>query len=87
MYPDSDLIVYSLYVISRAERQGGTCNKLISMPFEIFSVFVRLWWVFLCFFQKHVILQITHIDINSTCEGFHVTEECMRAVFLFPYPA
>ena len=80
MYPDKDLIVYSLYVISRPERQGG--SKFISMPFEILSDICMA----LVLFKKHVILQLTHIDINCTCEDFHVTDECMTAVFLFPYP-
>ena len=49
----------------------------MSMPFEIFSVFVR----FLVLFQEHVILLLIDIYINSTCEGFHVLNECLKAVF------
>ena len=31
--------------------------------------------------------RVIHIYINSTCEGFHVTDEHLRAIFLFTYPA
>ena len=37
-------------------------------------------------FQKHVILQLIHIYINNTCEDFHVTDECLRVVFVFSNP-
>ena len=42
-------------------KQGG--SKLLFMSFEIVSLCVRLWY----FFQKHVVLQLIHIYINSTC--------------------
>ena len=43
------------------EKQGG--GKLMSMPFEIVIICVWLW----DFFQKHVVLQLIHSYINSTC--------------------
>ena len=53
----------------------------MSMPFEIFRVFVRLWYSF----RNIIILQLIHIYINtSTCEGFYVTDKCLRVVFSFP---
>ena len=41
-------------------KQGG--SKLLFMSFEIVSLCVQLWY----FFQKHVVLQLIHIYINST---------------------
>ena len=78
MYPDKDFIVHFLYVISRAAQQDG--SKIMFMPFEIFSICTAL-----VLFQKLVILQLIHFYINNTCEGFYVTDECLRAVFLFTY--
>ena len=49
-----------MYIL-RTEKQGG--SKLMFMPFEIVSICVWLWY----FFQKHVILQLIHIYMNSTC--------------------
>ena len=49
-----------MYIL-RTEKQGG--GKLMFMPFEIVSLCVWLWY----FFQKHVVLQLIDIDINSTC--------------------
>ena len=56
-----DLIVQSFMYILRTEMQGG--GKLMFMPFEIVSICVWLWY----FFQKHVVLQLIHNNINSTC--------------------
>ena len=53
----SNLCMYIL----RTEKQGG--GKLMFMPFEIVSICVWLWY----FFKKHVVLQLIHIYINSTC--------------------
>ena len=49
-----------MYIL-RTEKQGG--GKLMFMPFEIVNIFVWLWYLF----QKHVVLQLIHIYINSTC--------------------
>ena len=49
-----------MYIL-RTEKQGG--GKLMFMQFEIVSLCVWLWY----FFQKHVVLQLIDIDINSTC--------------------
>ena len=57
VYPDKDLIINALFVISRAEWQGG--SNFMSMPFEIFSLFVQLWY-----FSETC---HTHIYMNSTC--------------------
>ena len=58
---EKDLIVQSCLYILRTEKQGE--GKLMFLPFEIVSICVWLWY----FFQKHVILQLIHIYINSTC--------------------
>ena len=47
--------------ISRTEKQDR--SKLAFMPFEIVSICMAL-------FEKHVVLQLIHIYINSTCKGF-----------------
>ena len=49
-----------MYIL-RTEKQGG--GNLMFMPFEIVSICVWLWYSF----QKHVILQLIHNYINSTC--------------------
>ena len=51
----------SLYVHLKDRNQGG--GKLMFMPFELVSICVWLRY----FFQKHIILQLIHIYINSTC--------------------
>ena len=55
-------IVQSLYVhLKDRKKQGG--SKFMFMPFEIVSICVWLWYLF----QKHVVLQLIHNYINSTC--------------------
>ena len=44
VYLGKDLIVHSLYVYLEGRRQGG--SNLMSMSFEIVSIFVRLWYLF-----------------------------------------
>ena len=43
------------------KKHGG--GKLMFMPFEIVSICVWLWY----FFHKHVVLQLIHNYIDSTC--------------------
>ena len=57
------MVNFCMYIL-RTEKQIG--GKLMFMPFEIVSICVWLWY----FFQKHVILQLIHNYINSTCYGF-----------------
>ena len=51
------------------------------MSFEIVSICVWRWYLF----QNHVVLQLIHINRNSTCLGFHATDECLEQFFVcFP---
>ena len=68
-----------MYIL-RSEKQDG--SKLMFMPFEIVGICVWLWY----FFQKHVVLQLISIYINSTVMlGPYVTDECLKQFFVcFP---
>ena len=54
-------MVQSFYVDLKDRKASG--SKLMFIPFEIISICVWLWY----FCQKHVVLQLIHIYINSTC--------------------
>ena len=54
---DSKKFNLCMYIL-RTEKKDG--SKLMFMPFEIVSICIAL-------FEKHVILQLIHFYINSTC--------------------